>query len=211
MRIIIHRGTHQIDGTCVELRVGETRIILDYGMPLAASDGKEVNESSLQDRTAAELIKEHVLFDIPGLYNGQEPQVSGILISHSHKDHYGLLNYLHPDIPVYVSEGALKLIHVLNVFTHKRSHISIQNPYIVKHKASFDIGDFRVTPYLVDHSGFDAMSFLIEEKPTGKRLFYSGDFRASGWRRSLFDRFIKNPPKGINCLLMEGTMIERQG
>ena len=68
MELIIHRGTHQIGGTCVELRSGKTRIILDYGMPLAAPDGKEVNESSLQDRTTAELIKDRVLFDIPGLY-----------------------------------------------------------------------------------------------------------------------------------------------
>lgn len=194
MYLIVHRGTHQIGGTCVELRSGKTRIILDYGMLLTDSEGKD-----------------RVLFDISGLYKGQEPQVSGILISHSHKDHYGLLNYLHPDIPVYVSEGALKLINVLNIFTHKQSHVSIAKPCIVKHKVSFDIGDFRVTPYLVDHSGFDAMSFLIEEKPTGKRLFYSGDFRASGWKRVLFDRFIKNPPQKVDCLLMEGTMIERQG
>jgi len=211
MQITIHRGTHQIGGTCIELESGKTRIILDYGMPLAASDGKEFDDRSLQDRTAAELIKERVLFDIPGLYKGQEPQVNGILISHSHKDHYGLLSYLHPDIRVYVSEGALKLINVLNVFTHKQSHVSIAKPCIVKYKVSFDIEDFRITPYLVDHSGFDAMSFLIEEKSTGKRLFYSGDFRASGWKRALFDRFIKNPPKNIDCLLMEGTMIEREG
>ena len=211
MQLIIHRGTHQIGGTCVELRSGKTRIILDYGMPLADSAGKEFDERSLRDKTFVELIKERVLFDIPGLYKGQEPQVRGILISHSHKDHYGLLSCLHPDIPVYVSEGALKLIQVLNVFTHNQNHTTISNPCIAKHKLSFDIGDFCITPYLVDHSGFDAMSFLIEEKPTGKRLFYSGDFRASGWKKSLFDRFIKNPPKNIDCLLMEGTMIERQG
>jgi len=89
--------------------------------------------------------------------------------------------------------------------------VSISKPCIVRHKASLDIADFRITPYLVDHSGFDAMSFLIEEKSTGKRLFYSGDFRASGWKRALFDRFIKDPPKNIDCLLMEGTMIKRQG
>lgn len=211
MKIVIHRGTHQIGGTCVELCSGETRLILDYGMPLAASDGKEFDERALQDKTVASLVKERVLFDIPGLYKGQEPQVNGILISHSHKDHYGLLKFVHPDISVFVSEGALKLIHVLNVFTHKRSHVKISNPHTVHHKASFNIGDFQVTPYLVDHSGFDAMSFLIEEKPTGKRLFYSGDFRASGWKRALFDRFIKNPPQKVDCLLMEGTMIERQG
>ncbi len=211
MKLTIHRGTHQIGGTCIELCSGKTRILLDYGMPLSAVDGKQFNELSMGEKTTAGLIQEGVLFNIPWLYKSHEPQTSGILISHSHKDHYGLLNYAHPDIPVYVSEGALKLIHMLNVFTHKRSHVSIQKPCIVKHKESFDIGDFRVTPYLVDHAGFDAMSFLIEEKSTGKRLFYSGDFRASGWKRALFDRFIKDSPKNIDCLLMEGTMIERQG
>ena len=211
MQLIIHRGTHQIGGTCVELSSGKTRIILDYGIPLVDSVGKEFDERSLRDKTSVDLINDRVLFDIPGLYKGQEPQVSGILISHSHKDHYGLVSYLHPDIPVYLSEGALKLIHLLNVFTHKQNHVSISNPCIVKHKVNFDIGDLHITPYLVDHSGFDSMSFLIEEKPTGNRLFYSGDFRASGWKRSLFDRFIKNPPQKVDCLLMEGTMIERQG
>lgn len=210
MQIVIHRGTHQIGGTCVEVVSGKTRIILDYGMPLTDVSGKEFNDRSLQDKSVAELIKERVLFDIPGLYKGQELQVDGILISHSHKDHYGLLNYLNPDIPVYISEGALKLINVLNVFTHKQSHVKISRPRKIRHKASFNIGDFQVTPYLVDHSGFDAMSYLIEETRTGKRLFYSGDFRASGWKRVLFDRFIKNPPKNINCLLMEGTMVERE-
>jgi ribonuclease J len=205
MKVIIHRGT------CVELSSGKTRIILDYGIPLADSVGKEFDERSLRDKTSAELIKDHILFDIPRLYKGHEPQVSGILIPHSHKDHYGLLSYLHPDIPIYISDGALKLIHVLNVCTPKQSHVSISNPWIVKHKVNFDIGDFHITPYLVDHSGFDAMSFLIEEKPTGKRLFYSGDFRASGWKKTLFDRFIKSPPENIDCLLMEGTMIEREG
>jgi ribonuclease J len=211
VNLTIHRGTHQIGGTCVELCSGRTRIILDYGMPLTTSAGKEFDESSLKGKTVAELIKKRILFDIPGLYKGQEPQVTCILISHSHKDHYGLLKFVYPDIPVYISEGALKLIHVLNVFTHKSSHVNISKSCRVKHKVSFDIGDFRITPYLVDHSGFDAMSFLIEEITTGARLFYSGDFRASGWKRVLFDRFIKNPPQNIDCLLMEGTMIEREG
>jgi len=158
VQLIIHRGTHQIGGTCIEIYSRKTRIILDYGMPLTAPGGKEFDETSLRGKTITELIKEHVLFAIPGLYKGQDPQVNGILISHSHKDHYGLLKYLHTDIPVYISEGACKLIHVLNVFTHKQSHISISKACIVKHKASFDIGDFHITPYLVDHSNTNAIT-----------------------------------------------------
>lgn len=211
MDLTIHRGTHQIGGTCVELCSCTSRLIIDYGMPLKTSDGRAFDESSLQGKTVTELINKRILFDIPGLYKGTEPQINGILISHSHKDHYGFIKFVHPDIPLYISEGASNLIKVLNVFTHKQSHVNITNPHIIKHRSSFDIGELRITPYLVDHSGFDAMSFLIEEKPTGRRLFYSGDFRASGWKRDRFDRFIQNPPKKVDYLLLEGTMIERQG
>ena len=35
MNLIIHRGTHEIGGTCVEITTDETRIIIDLGMPLA--------------------------------------------------------------------------------------------------------------------------------------------------------------------------------
>jgi len=211
MKLKIHRGTHEIGGTCIEVSSEKARIIVDYGLPLDEAFGKKLEKRLRQGKTTAELIKEGILFDIPGLYKGQEPQVNAILISHSHKDHYGLLNLVHPDIPVYISDGTLKLIRVLDVFTREQNLVAVSDPCPVKHKESFDIGDLRITPYLVDHSAYDAMSFLIEDKATGKQLFYSGDFRAGGWKKSLYDRFLKDPPKNIDCLLMEGTMIERQG
>ncbi len=50
---------------------------------------------------------------------------------------------------------------------------------------SLRIGPFRILPYLVDHSGFDAYALTIEAD--GKRLFYSGDLRAHGRKSRLFD------------------------
>jgi hypothetical protein len=42
MRLTIHRGSHEIGGTCVELATGATRIVLDAGLPLVtASCGGE--------------------------------------------------------------------------------------------------------------------------------------------------------------------------
>jgi ribonuclease J len=71
----------------------------------------------------------------------------------------------------------------------------------------FEIGSFSVTPYLVDHSGFDAVAYLIEAD--GKRLFYSGDFRGHGRKSILFDRMIDKPLNSIDYLLLEGSMIGR--
>ena len=69
------------------------------------------------------------------------------------------------------------------------------------------LGAFRVTPYLVDHSAYDAYALLIEAN--GKKLFYSGDFRAHGRKCKLVDRLIESPPKNIDALLLEGTTLGR--
>ena len=39
MRVRICCGTHEIGGSCVELQSGDSRIIIDLGLPLAAKDG----------------------------------------------------------------------------------------------------------------------------------------------------------------------------
>lgn len=211
MNLIIHRGTCEIGGTCVEVSARDTRIILDFGMPLSNGLGGEFDEKAIEDKSIDELINKKILYPIKGLYKNAPPQIKAILISHSHKDHYGFLKYAHPDIPVYMSSGALKLIDVLNIFIKKKGRINLlETANIVCDQTPFDIGDLCITPYLVDHSAFDAMSFHVVDKTSGKSVFYTGDFRAAGWKEKLFKRFVAKPPKGVNCLLMEGTMLERE-
>ena len=83
------------------------------------------------------------------------------------------------------------------------------NPRFIANRQPVEIGPFRVTPYLVDHSAFDAYALLVEAD--GKRVFYSGDFRGHGRKAGLFDALTANPPKDIDVLLMEGTTIGRTG
>jgi ribonuclease J len=66
-----------------------------------------------------------------------------------------------------------------------------------------------LTPFLVDHSAYDAYALLVEAD--GQRLFYSGDFRAHGRKSTLFDRLISDPPKEVDLLLMEGSTLGRSG
>jgi ribonuclease J len=60
-----------------------------------------------------------------------------------------------------------------------------------------------VTPFLIDHSAFDAYMVLVEVN--GKRIFYSGDFRTHGRKSVLTKRLMAAPPRNIDVLLMEGT------
>jgi ribonuclease J len=43
MKIIIHRGTHEIGGSCVEIKSKKSRILIDIGMPLVKKDGDRFN------------------------------------------------------------------------------------------------------------------------------------------------------------------------
>ncbi|MBU2008197.1 MBL fold metallo-hydrolase, partial [Patescibacteria group bacterium] len=211
MNLIIHRGTHQIGGSCVEIASGGTRILIDFGMPLQDACGADFNDRDLDGKSLQGLIDDKVLFDIQGLYLGADPSVDAVLISHSHKDHYGLLPYINPKIPVYISKGSYELVRALNVFLPVSKHTTINTPVFLRHNRPVKIGGFSITPYLVDHSGFDAMGFLISEAATGKTVLYTGDFRAGGWTRKRYDDFISKPPKRVDCLLMEGTMLAREG
>ena len=82
-------------------------------------------------------------------------------------------------------------------------------PRFIAHREPLEIEPFRVTPYLVDHSAFDAYALLLEAD--GKRVFYSGDFRGHGRKRKLFEAMVNHPPNDVDVLMMEGTTIGRAG
>jgi ribonuclease J len=206
MKLIIHRGTHEIGGSCVELKAGNNRILIDFGIPLVTRDHKPFDSNSLKGKTIQDLKTQGILPDIKGLYKDEKKEIDGILISHSHLDHYGFLQYVNPEIPIYLSQGAGILIDVSNIFVPTK--VGKLNTNVISNKKRFKIGDFTVQPFLVDHSAFDALAFLI--KADGKRLFYSGDFRAHGRKAKLFKQIIERPPQNIDCLLMEGSALGRE-
>jgi ribonuclease J len=57
----------------------------------------------------------------------------------------------------------------------------------------------------MDHSAFDAYALLVEAG--GDRLLYSGDIRAHGRKSRLFERFVAQPPRDVDTLLLEGTHV----
>jgi ribonuclease J len=188
MQVRIHRGAHEIGGSCIEVVAGPDRLVLDVGRPLSAAWDHEVP-----------------LPDIPGL-SEPDPNLHGVLLSHAHLDHYGLAASLHPDVPVFLGEDATRVLEAAAFF----SPIS-RPPRVTGHLADgqvLHLGPFTVTPYLADHSAFDAYSLLIETE--GRRLFYTGDIRSHGRKGALFERLCRTAPD-VDVLLMEGTHVRADG
>lgn len=209
LNLLIHRGAHEIGGNCVELSSGDSRIILDLGMPLVDPHDKKkkFDNFGTRGKSASDLLAAGVLPQVKGLYQGidSEKPVDAILISHPHQDHYGLIEFLRKGIPAYLGEEAYKVIEVSDLFLPIKA--KIQKPIFFKDRQSFQIGPFKITPYLMDHSAFGAYAFLIEAE--GKSVFYSGDFRGHGKKAKLFQKFLRTAPAPVNCLLMEGTTLGR--
>jgi ribonuclease J len=177
--ITVHRATKEIGGNCVEISTKGCRIILDVGRPLDARSGQ-------QGLLAATL-------------NTTKP-VDGVLISHPHQDHYGLLEETPGSWPVYCGQATEKLIRLTSAITGTAP----KHTFHCWHgNEPFSAGPFRITPFLTDHSAFDAYMLLVEVG--GKRILYSGDFRRHGRKGVLVDRFMAAPPPDIDILLMEGT------
>ncbi len=211
MNLIIHRGTHEIGGTCVEIATDETRIIIDLGMPLAdpRDKKKRLKEFSLTGKTVPELIRDGILPRVPGLYRsvGEEKAVDAVLLSHPHQDHYGLFKYIREDIRIYLGEDTDLMLRASEALLGDRFGRH-EDKVLMRDRERVSIGDMNVTPFLTDHSGYGALAFLVEAE--GKKVFYSGDFRGHGRKKVLFEELLSNPPSGVNVLMMEGTMMGRE-
>lgn len=207
MKLTIHRGTHEIGGSCVEVKSRNSRIVIDIGLPLVTPSGATFDFSNYYRKLSCEdLIDLKILPNVKGLYGPDRSNklIDGLLISHAHVDHYGLYNFVNKNIRYYLGETTHKLINLSNIFLEDRGFL--ENVTYIQDRTLFHIGDFKITPFLMDHSAFDAYSFLIEAD--GKKLFYSGDFRSHGRKRKLFYKFLRTAPKGINAMLLEGTLIK---
>lgn len=190
MRVCIHRGSKQIGGSCVEVECSGQRLIIDIGLPLDAEENTR-----------------QYLPEIAGL-DGSDPSLLGILISHPHLDHFGLLTHISPKIPVGMGSAARRILEAAAPFLPGNWPIPSQG-WDYQSGQTFEIGPFSVTPFLVDHSAYDAYAFLIESG--NRRMFYSGDLRAHGRKAVLFEQLITKPPENIDIMLLEGSSIGRIG
>ncbi len=155
--------------------------------------------------------------------------LDGVLISHSHKDHFSGLSYMNRTIPVYAGVVTRKII---NAF-YKSSKISLNNNFGQLNWITFrtgqilDIKGLKIVPFHVDHSIPAAYGFIIYTS-VGP-VVYTGDFRMHGSLSHMSREFLEEIQshhiiqskkvlskeersrieKGVKVLICEGTKINK--
>ena len=189
MNIIIHRGTHQIGGSAIEISTASTRIILDFG-----------NELSLDEKYTP------INLEIDGVTKGL-PDCDGIVISHYHMDHLGQLTSALPEIPLYMGELSKEVAMISAEYQDKNLYLRLLGANTFRGGEAFTIGDIRIRPLVIDHSAADSYMFVIEAE--GKHVLYTGDFRMHGLRHHILDQLVNTYIGEVDVLITEGTSLSR--
>ena len=189
MRVRVHRGCQEIGGSCVEVESGGSRIVLDVGKPLNAGWDEQVP-----------------LPLVDGLGDGGDPSLLGVLVSHPHLDHYGLIGQVSPRVPVYSGRAAAAVVEAARFFTPAAP--SLRPAGYLRDRQPLELGPFTITPHLVDHSAYDSYAMVVDDGEA--RLLYTGDLRGHGRKGRLFEKMVAAPPVHVDTLLMEGTHVPRQ-
>jgi ribonuclease J len=81
-----------VGGSCVELEADGSRLVLDIGLPLSVKSGESI-----------------VLPPIAGLADGDRSLV-GVVLSHAHPDHYGLVGGVDESVPIYAGSATARIL-----------------------------------------------------------------------------------------------------
>ncbi|MDR1793808.1 MAG: hypothetical protein LBR25_00215 [Erysipelotrichaceae bacterium] len=202
-------------GVVISVTYNQSRVIFDFGAPFHPDtnvyDGV-VEHRNQRALTTALALKQ--IPAVPGVFPKADlwplhlqsfedsPLHTGIIISHLHLDHMSAIGMVHPDVPVYLHESALKLQDALekigeglgkrNSFTSFQYH----EPFLIQ--------EIRITPFFSDHPCLGAASFLIQTPDAN--LFYTGDIRYHGLQREEAFAEIEQAAKTpIDLLLLDVT------
>jgi ribonuclease J len=171
----------------VELEAQGKRLVLDVGQPLDLPDPTQIPLPPVRGFARA------------------DPSLLGVILSHPHQDHYGLAMRLPKSTRFFMGAAAERILHAAAAFLP--TSVRLDNVQHLEDRTPITLPPFTITPYLMDHSAYDAYALLVEAD--GARLFYTGDLRAHGRKGALFHKLVRSPPPDVSVLLMEGTTLGR--
>lgn len=206
------RGLHGM-GVVIQISYDHSRVIFDFGAPFEPlnqiydgtvlpryrnrlKDSLLLNKAPMVDY----VYSQKDLQDIPLCPSEESPFQTAIFISHAHLDHMSEIDKVDANIPVYIHEKGLELLHVLEEIgesEHVRDYCSFQ------YHQTIQVGCIQVTPYFSDHTCIGSAGFLIETPDS--RIYYSGDIRFHGLQYQKAYQEITLFNQNIDLLIVDST------
>ncbi|MCK4477825.1 MBL fold metallo-hydrolase [Candidatus Bathyarchaeota archaeon] len=218
--LTFYGGVDEIGGNKVLLEDGGVRVFLDFGQsftlgcdffsgwlsPRAINGLGDYFEFGLLPKLKGLYAKEQLQFtDVPYV----KPRFDAVFLSHAHFDHVKHIEFLDPEIPVYLGEGT-KLF--LEAMEKTSSFCSYGERWYETFRTGdkINVGRIVVEPVHVDHSIPAAYGFLVHTSEG--TIVYTGDLRAHGPRNDMTEEFAdkarESEPVAMIC---EGTkMVEKE-
>ena len=241
-------GVGEIGGNKILISSKDGSIFLDFGLNM-----KRKREYSLGygHERISRILRNYLLLEIlpriRGVYRrdllredhylrgAEEIDLHACLISHAHLDHYGLVGFLKPEVPIALSTTTSSLIkhsvetgHLTgpegDIFTYRDRFLQEQLRVINDVKKKKELKDRLVIKrsQKIFSAGkpISDMPFHVEPYPVDHsvpafgflldlgeaQIAYTGDLRLHGIVRHYTEEFIENA-RGVDYLIIEGTRI----
>jgi len=216
--LTFYGGVDEIGGNKVLLEDGDVRVFLDFGQSFTL--GCEFFTSWLSPRAVnglGDYFEFGLLPKLKGLYAEEQlrftdvpymkPRFDAVFLSHPHFDHVNHIQFLDPEIPVYLGVSTKLFLEAMEKTSSFCSY-GDRRYRTFRTGAKIKVGDLVVEPVHVDHSIPAAYGFLIHTSEG--TVVYTGDLRAHGPRKDMTEEFAdkarESEPVAMIC---EGTrMVE---
>jgi len=216
--LTFYGGVDEIGGNKVLLEDNDARVFFDFGQSFTM--GGDFFTGWLSPRRInglGDYFEFGLLPKLKGLYAEKqlrftdvpfvEPSFDAVFLSHPHFDHVNHIQFLDPEIPVYLGEGTKLFLEAMEK-TSSFCNYGERRYRTFRTGDKIKVGDLVVEPVHVDHSIPAAYGFLIHTSEG--TVVYTGDLRAHGPRRDMTEEF---KDKACECepvaMICEGTrMVE---
>jgi ribonuclease J len=212
--LTFYGGLNEIGGNRILLEDGDVRVFFDFGQSFTMGcdyfggwlNPRRVNglgdyfEFGLLPKLEGLYAKDLLQFtNIPYV----EPRFDAVFLSHAHFDHVSHIEFLDPEIPIYLGVGTklfMEAMEKTSSFCNYRDH----RYHGFRTGDRIKVGSLVVEPIHVDHSIPAAYGFIIHT--SAGSVVYTGDLRAHGPRKDMTKGFTeiahKCEPIAMIC---EGT------